>query len=84
MGNGFLNNLPDLGLSPAKRKKKKKTVPVSVPETKNIERKTEVVIWHTVQCPRCKSEKVPVITTRKPIRYHKCENCGHHFKSVEV
>jgi len=68
MKNGFLDNLPDLGMGkPAKKK----------PE------KDEVVVWHKIKCPKCKSEKVPVYSTQGRIRYHKCAECNHNFKSIE-
>lgn len=78
MGNGFLDNLPDLELGPVRRKKKKRRVDI----VKSAEN-TGPVIWHTIKCPNCGSEKVKVHTTRKPIRYLECLDCGHHFKAVE-
>ena len=79
MTNGFLDNLPDLGLkgSSLPRKKKRQKQP-----EKTINRQAPI-IWQPVKCPECGSEKVPVHTTRKPIRYHKCDDCGCRFKSVE-
>jgi ribosomal protein S27E len=70
MGNGFLNDLPDLDL-PARRKKKKK------PED-------QLVRYVRLRCPKCNSPNVPVYdSSHLPIRYHKCSNCGHTFKSIE-
>ena len=34
-------------------------------------------------CPRCQSNRVRVTRTDKPTRYHKCDDCGQTFKSVE-
>lgn len=41
------------------------------------------VVYRPVKCPKCKSKKTRVHTTRPPIRYHQCNNCGQQFKSVE-
>lgn len=41
------------------------------------------VTFHVLRCPCCRSEKVPVTRTMKPTRYHRCDNCGWTFKSVE-
>lgn len=37
-----------------------------------------------VKCPQCKSRKVTCYATRIPIRYHRCQECGRNFKSVEA
>lgn len=67
---GFLDDLPvDEDLGFGKPQKKKSD---------------DVVYYHKVRCPKCGSENVTVETTRKPIRYHKCQDCGHTFKSVEI
>lgn len=74
MGNGFLDDLPDLEIRPAKRRKKK---PPEEPE--NV-----VVKYLRVKCPKCKSPRCPVYdSSHLPIRYHKCTDCGFTFKSVE-
>ncbi len=36
-----------------------------------------------VQCPECQSVDAPVTHTQRPVRYHKCGECGRTFKSVE-
>jgi len=83
MGNGFLDDLPDLGISSAKRRKKKKKV-----DQKQAVRYPAVVRYTKVKCPHCHSERTQVYSHKKgsPIRYHKCleRNCGFRFKSVEV
>lgn len=43
----------------------------------------EMVPYGTTTCPACKSTNVEVIRTAKPIRYHKCRDCGNHFKSYQ-
>ena len=77
MGNGFLDDLPDLeiaGSVPRKSRKKK-----SAPNYENV-----VVRYIKVRCPRCKSDKVPVYdSNHKPIRYHRCADCELNFKSIE-
>ena len=40
------------------------------------------VEYHRTRCPACRVA-VTVETTRAPIRYHKCRNCGWRFKSIE-
>ena len=75
MRNGFLDNLPDLGLE-RRAKKKRKVEPL------NLE--NAVVRYVRPRCPRCKSPKVPVYDSNHlPIRYHKCSKCGLRFKSIE-
>ena len=47
------------------------------------------VVYHPVRCPECDSKETKV--TSKPrikgaeaaVRYHKCQQCGAAFKSVE-
>ena len=39
--------------------------------------------YHVVRCPSCGSKDTKVTSTRKPIRHHKCKECGHCFKSTE-
>lgn len=42
------------------------------------------VYYRPVVCPKCKSEKCPITSTISAIlRRHKCEGCGHTFKSVK-
>jgi transposase-like protein len=41
------------------------------------------VIYHVVRCPNCGSDHCKVTSTRRPVRYHRCDDCGHTFKSVE-
>jgi len=68
---GFWDNTPDLDL-PEPRKRKKPADP-------------GVVIYHRIKCPKCNSDKVPVYdSSHIPVRYHKCADCGHSFKSVEA
>lgn len=71
---GFLDNLPDLGIGDDNIKRKKKTAPPKI----------EAIIWKPIRCPECKSANTKVVRTKRPIRYHKCGDCGHNFKSVEV
>ena len=76
MGNGFLDDLPDLGIRPAKPRKKRGQ---KQPEPENV-----VVKYLRVKCPECRSYRVPVYdSSHLPIRYHKCKDCGFLFKSIE-
>lgn len=43
----------------------------------------EAVTFHILTCPACASADTFVTSTMRPIRYHKCRNCGQAFKSVE-
>ena len=47
------------------------------------QRNGDAVIYHVLRCPKCNSPKVRVYRTMLPVRYHKCHECGHRFKSVE-
>ena len=42
------------------------------------------VIYRPVRCPKCGSVKTKVTSTRRPVRHHKCKDCGECFKSVEA
>jgi len=78
MRKGFLNNNPDIwdGQKPRKRRKKKR--PPAAPLG------SAPVMYMKVRCPKCRSTKVPVYdSSHLPIRYHKCSECGHNFKSIE-
>lgn len=43
----------------------------------------ETVTYHATRCPSCNSARTRVRSTQRPVRHHKCEACGHCFKSVE-
>ena len=34
-------------------------------------------------CPGCESANTKVVRTVRPTRYHKCENCGRRYKTIE-
>jgi DNA-directed RNA polymerase subunit M/transcription elongation factor TFIIS len=36
-----------------------------------------------LRCPRCGSKKIRWYVSHPPIRYHRCKECGHNFKSIE-
>lgn len=42
-----------------------------------------VAEYHVTKCPYCGSKRVPVQHTDRPVRFHKCADCGRTFKSVE-
>ena len=76
MGNGFLDNIPDLGITGGKKQRKIKKPVIPLNEAP--------VIYVRVRCPKCRSTKVPVYdSSHLPIRYHKCSDCGLNFKSIE-
>ena len=77
---GFLDDLPDLGLpeTPSRRRRPKKG------------NSFEVVYYIKVRCPNpeCRSFNCPVQNTQQQtgdliVRYHKCQDCNHTFKSIE-
>jgi len=41
------------------------------------------VAYVLLRCPHCRSQRTRVTSTRKPIRYHQCQDCMRPFKSVE-
>jgi len=46
------------------------------------------VRYYVLRCPACRSDRTKVTKTMHPkdgptVRYHKCQACGHKFKSVE-
>lgn len=43
----------------------------------------DAVIYHVIRCPACRGKNTHVASTRRPIRQHKCDDCGHPFKSIE-
>ena len=71
---GFLDDLPDLGdLEPEQ------------PEAPRRKRRKDFVPFVRVRCPACGSLRCPVYNTNHiPIRYHRCQDCGRTFKSVEI
>jgi len=36
-----------------------------------------------LRCPRCGSKKIRWYASHPPVRYHRCKECGHNFKSIE-
>jgi transposase-like protein len=44
----------------------------------------DAVIYGHTRCPACGSTKTRVGTTQRPVRYHKCVDCRHTFKSIEL
>lgn len=49
------------------------------------EKKEEMISvdYIVIECPNCRSDKVPVTHTERPVRYHRCLICQTTFKSVE-
>jgi phage FluMu protein Com len=41
------------------------------------------VTYRKLRCPSCDSKNTTTTSTRQPVRFHKCNNCGQNFKSVE-
>lgn len=70
---GFLDNLPEIDIGGVNRRESVKKPPDLLP----------AVIWRPVKCPRCRSKRCPVTSSRSPIRHHKCLDCELNFKSVE-
>lgn len=81
MTNGFLNDLPDLGLPVRRRKKKSPGPGAPGPED-------QLVRYIKPRCPKCGSVQAPVQHTNPEVdgnivRHHKCLECGRTFKSIE-
>jgi len=69
---GFLDDIPGGG---TKKKRHRQD---------EIEPEDILVRYTRIKCPKCHSYRVPVYCSRNlPVRYHKCEECGLRFKSVE-
>jgi len=77
---GWLDDIPEIDLPASGKRKQKKRPPPPCPESPI---RHDVVLYHVIHCPKCGGDNVPVVTTRRPIRYHKCKKCGYCFKSVE-
>lgn len=46
---------------------------------------TEITAYHILLCPKCNSKETKIASTRTDgVRHHKCEECTHSFKSIEV
>jgi transcription elongation factor Elf1 len=43
----------------------------------------DFVVYHQIHCPECGSNKTRIVSTRRPIRWHKCKICSHNFRSKE-
>lgn len=43
----------------------------------------EAVVYVRVQCPECSGDDCPVTSTQRPVRHHRCRDCGCRFKSIE-
>lgn len=69
---GFLDNLPGVD---NRARKRKQPPPVLTTD--------KVVRYHIVHCPECNSDQCRVYSTKRPLRYHICHECGALFKSVE-
>ena len=37
-----------------------------------------------LKCPKCGSKKIRSYASHPPVRYHRCKECGHNFKSIEA
>lgn len=47
------------------------------------EKVEDTVEYVVIRCPKCTSENTKIYKHNRPIRYHKCQDCGHNFKSIE-
>lgn len=37
-----------------------------------------------MRCPACRSERIRKHGCKGPVHYHRCHDCGCHFKSIEL
>ena len=63
------------------RQNKEEPKPVGRPPIEDID---YGVLYFPLKCPKCKSKDVKCHTSKPPIRYHTCNNCGYRFKSIET
>jgi len=52
-------------------------------EAESNDEADQLVVYRSVCCPHCGSAQTKVTSTRRPIRHHKCLECGWSFKSME-
>lgn len=43
-----------------------------------------MINFHVIRCPKCRGERTRVYSVHKPVRYHRCADCGESFKSIEA
>lgn len=55
-----------------------------ITETIPPDKQPKAVIYHVLKCPQCRSAETTVTSSVRPVRYHKCDSCGHTFKSIET
>lgn len=73
MSSDSLDNMPEMNLPGRKKKRRKKSGIAGI------------VRYVKRRCPECGGDRVPVYDSNHlPIRYHKCSDCGHTFKSIEL
>jgi len=87
-GEGFLDDIPELNERQRRqqdqrqqdqRQQRTKNLPVGEPDIIT----PRVVYWRVIKCPTCNSKSCFVYSSKSPIRYHKCRDCGNTFKSIE-
>ena len=77
----FLDDIPDLELPSVRPQHTRPSEPSIPTDTDGL----PMVPYYKPKCPICKSSECPVYdSNHKPIRYHKCAQCGLCFKSVEI
>lgn len=42
------------------------------------------VVYHPIRCPQCRSKHHKCYSSKPPVRYHVCRDCGFNFKSTEM
>ena len=52
-------------------------------ETAPLTQQEAPVVYHLIKCPKCRSGKTHITSTRRPVRHHKCDGCQATFKSYE-
>lgn len=80
MSNGFLDNLPDLGLDDEEKRRHRKAKPAP-PETEE-----PVYSFPTKsRCPACRSLNTVAVNTKGGVQYRECRDCekaGKEYKYV--
>ena len=70
----WLGNQPRRHKTPANKKQN---------EIDEALKKQPGVPYFVLKCPKCDSSRCRCYSSNPPIRYHKCNDCGYNFKSVE-
>ena len=76
MTNGFLDDLPDLGIEGRKKKQ-----PVGGEERRMV--RDDIYSFPTrSRCPECKATDTIAISTQAKVQYRECRKCGNTYTVI--